>query len=295
MADEAVVRIVMQSDGHQQPAQPAGASAPAPPTQSQLAAPKSVQPFDPEEEAHKRYEREQHKAQVDEAYKEMYGEEDKAPSLFGSVLGVAKQMRGTIGGQFGTAAGAMLDVASAVGNAGSTTGAAEGAGAAGAAGGAAGGAAVAAAAAAVVVAFVALNRATDEMVKKFEGYSAVLSSATAQADARSQLGDLRRAQEIGPKLAQFVDAQSKMEQSWEDIKVSIMQVVVPILTNIYEVLQPGIEMWSEILKIVSEILGVIYKMSPLKLLSDIVKLLRGSGEADELPFDPLLDLLVPNL
>jgi hypothetical protein len=243
--------------------------------------------FDPQEEATKRYENEQRKAEVDAAYKEQYGKPEEPPSLLNSAVDVAKSLRGTIGGQFGTAAGAVLDVASAAGKVASTTGAAEG--------GAAGLGPVAVAATAVVGAFVALNKATDEMVKKFEGYSANLSAATAQADVRSQLGDLRRAQEIGPKLAEFVTAQSKMDQSLEDIKITIMQSVVPILTDMLEVLRPLVESQGGLLSVTSNVAQFLYNNSALGILGNILKELKSRDETSTDTFDPLTDILVPNL
>lgn len=71
---------------------------------------------------------------------------------------------------------------------------------------------------------------------KLSPFSAQLSVAQAQAEMRSTLGDLRRGQQMGPDLAKFVEQQSKLDQSWEDVKMAFMKKVVPVLTKILEFL-----------------------------------------------------------
>ncbi len=67
---------------------------------------------------------------------------------------------------------------------------------------------------------------------KFAPYSGQIMLAQAQADFREQLGDMRRAQQMGPELANFIRAKSDLDQSWEDVKMAFMQKAIPALTNI---------------------------------------------------------------
>lgn len=86
----------------------------------------------------------------------------------------------------------------------------------------------------------ALSAITDginETVKQYGDYSAPLAQSVAAADVRSTLGDLRRAQESGPELARYVRAQSDLQQKYEDVKVRLMEILVPRVTNILEKLE----------------------------------------------------------
>ncbi len=69
--------------------------------------------FDPVAEAEKRRDKERKRAQIDAAYKEKYGGGDEESGL-DQFLKIADSLRGTLGGVFGTVAGAVLDVVSGV-------------------------------------------------------------------------------------------------------------------------------------------------------------------------------------
>lgn len=130
MADEAVLRIVMQDDGSaaaprsaptpnpsspsqpSQPAQPVPAGTSQPPSQRQQRPPQAAQPFDPQEEVEKRRERERRRAQVNDTYREQYSDRDGNKGA-DSLLSVIDSLRGTIGGVFGPVAGAVVDLVSA--------------------------------------------------------------------------------------------------------------------------------------------------------------------------------------
>lgn len=71
--------------------------------------PEPPKPFDPIESARQRREAEQRRAQVDAAYKDQYGDRGQ-DSVMDRVLDSVNQLRGTMGGLFGTMAGAALDV-----------------------------------------------------------------------------------------------------------------------------------------------------------------------------------------
>jgi hypothetical protein len=74
----------------------------------------AVPAFDPTKEAGKQREAEVRKEQIKAAYDQMYGAAQQTKSAFDVTLDVAQKMRGTIGGVFGTLAGALLDVVAAV-------------------------------------------------------------------------------------------------------------------------------------------------------------------------------------
>lgn len=135
MADEAVVRIVVQDEGSladetrespdhvSQPSQ--YQSAPPPNRASTIqqppaaTAPRSAQPqpFDATAEAQKRYEAEVRREQINLAYEHLYDTTKKTESTFDAILGAATKLRGTLGGAFGPLVGSILDVLSAIADA----------------------------------------------------------------------------------------------------------------------------------------------------------------------------------
>lgn len=123
------------------------------------------------------------------------------------------------------------------------TGAAEGAGAAAGAGAAVGLAAmlnpITIAVVAVVgalLAFKAVVDAISDTAKRYEEYDPRIAQASAQAEIRQVMGDMRRARESGEELAEFLTAQSELQEKWEDIKMELMRKIIPVVTAILEVL-----------------------------------------------------------
>jgi hypothetical protein len=56
-----------------------------------------------------------------------------------------------------------------------------------------------------------------QTARQLAQYSGALASATAQAEIRGITGDIRRAQQLAPDLARFIDAQSKAQETQKDI------------------------------------------------------------------------------
>lgn len=165
-----------------------------------------------------------------------------------SLLGTLNMLRGTIGGIFGPAGGAALDMVSLMSRAAAPVGGAgvAGAGAAGVAGATAAGAGVALvavgiAAAAVVKSFELLNKEAKLLSDRLGPYSVPISFAQAQAEMRHELLEFRRAQTAGPNLAQFVTASSRFNENIEDIKVQLTNNLLPVLNNLLSMANNFIE------------------------------------------------------
>jgi hypothetical protein len=104
-----------------------------------------------------------------------------------------------------------------------------------------------------IQAFVQALDAVSSYAKRFEQTSPDIAFAQAKADVRMMIGDIRRAQTMGPNLARFIEARSKFENSWEDFKVRFIVMIEPFLTYIMTALEKmltnfdtGIEMVSGI-------------------------------------------------
>ena len=286
-------------------------------------------PFDPVMLAKKRIKAEEQRRAIDAEYAKL-----KPKSIIDTVLDAAESLRGTIGGVFGTLAGAALDVASNIRKASTkavsqpsipkpegavsspplapaavstlpattpstatlvddrtynapqssavaadfekpqkatpmspteapkaevspSTGAVE------AASGISKLGVAAAVAAAAIVAFGAVVGEANKMVEKYGEYSPEIAQAQAMAEITEVMGNMRRAQESGKELANFVEAQTEAQQRWEDIKVSIMTKILPIITGI--------------LRVLGGLLGIASRTNEEEIADPTTVLLSGRG------------------
>lgn len=79
-----------------------------------------------------------------------------------------------------------------------------------------------------------LMNSVNRMAENYGQYSPEIAQAQALADIRKTLNDMNRAYKSSDEMSKFIEAQSNMEQRWEDIKLKIMMVVIPILTDILD-------------------------------------------------------------
>jgi hypothetical protein len=259
-----------------------------------------------EREARKRRRAEVQRGAIDAAYKRLYPKDEEKEN---PLLSIAKALRGTLGGVFGKAVGAGLDIASAVGG---------GAGAAGVAVAAVVGitealsayrAAVAGAirglgdfttalvspdtnparfaeatgdalsklgdnallswnvlgffastVGAATQALAGFMHALDGFAERYGAYSPQVATAQALADVTQTLGELRRAQEVGPALAQYVQASSSLQQKYEDAKANIMARMTPVIIAAMERLEqllPLVELGINLLTIAAEHIPIL--------------------------------------
>lgn len=68
--------------------------------------------------------------------------------------------------------------------------------------------------------------------RELAGYNSSLAGATAGADVRSMLADVREAEQIGPKLAELIEQQSKMEAVFRELLLPIKEFVIGQLGDI---------------------------------------------------------------
>jgi len=127
-----------------------------------------------------------------------------------------------------------------------------------------------------------LSKSINSMADKYTEYNPEIAQAQAMAEIRGMMGDMRRAQESGPELVQFIQAQSEMQQKWEDFKMQLMKQIMPILTAI--------------LRAVSMILGIAEE-SKQGNFEDPTDLILRAGEVErarhgaEIPLSAPLDVI----
>lgn len=182
-------------------------------------------------------------------------DEEKKRSIFGSLLDAAQAMRGTIGGTLGTVAGAGLDVVAGIRK--SRKDKEEGGEGLGAIG------TTALAGGAAIVAITALTRSINNMTDKAAEYNPQVAQAKAGADIAQVLGDMRRSQQNSGEMAEFIKAQSEMQQKYEDIKASMLKAILPIMTTI--------------MKAINTILGLVASSDDDSGAHDPTRIIMGEG------------------
>lgn len=84
-------------------------------------------------------------------------------------------------------------------------------------------------------------RALDETAEKLKMFSGPLARESALADVAQVRGDIRRAQLLGPELAEFVRVRSRLEQTGQDVLAKILKPLIPRITRLLERIADGVE------------------------------------------------------
>ena len=82
----------------------------------------------------------------------------------------------------------------------------------------------------------AVVSAGGSMAERYSAYNPIIAQQTALAEIRTTLGDLRRAREGQKELADLVRAQNTLYNHWEDLKLKVMKMVIPLLVGLLEML-----------------------------------------------------------
>lgn len=152
--------------------------------------------------------------------------------------------------------------------------------------------AVAATAVAVGAATLAVRRfvrSLNDAEERFKLLAPRTAAASARAEVAQVRGDLARADQLDPGLAQFLDVQSDISQILQDIKTdfqdALLKIVVPAARAIHailELLEPMLELIAKGIEKAADLLvGLLQWLSSelLGLLLELVGLERDNAEA----------------
>ena len=128
--------------------------------------------------------------------------------------------------------------------------------------------------------------AFDKAAEHYGQYSPQIAQAQAMAEVRQTMGDLRRAQEIGPDMARYVQSQSEMQQKFEDIKIKLLMQIVPVVTGILETVEAVMPSGQGIENAIKML------MTPLTAIPGVLGLMNQTmrDEARPPPDDPTSQL-----
>ena len=116
----------------------------------------------------------------------------------------------------------------------------------------------------VVTGFAALGKATYDLTQSFTErgkalaeFSPELAGASAGADIRSMMADMRKAQELGPSIARMIDAQSEASDELRELLLPIKKAIVEDLATILKEVNEKIKEYKPILAAISELIATI--------------------------------------
>jgi hypothetical protein len=83
-------------------------------------------------------------------------------------------------------------------------------------------------------ALASVMQALDRTADRYSEYSPAIAQAQAIAEVRQVMGDMRRSREIGPEFVRYIQARTDLQQQFEDIKVRMLQQLLPLVVSIME-------------------------------------------------------------
>jgi tetratricopeptide (TPR) repeat protein len=203
------------------------------------------------------------------------------------VMAFLQGIRGLLGGTFGRVVGGGLDVAAAMGQMGGG-----GASTAAALAGIFSGAALA-----VGALGTAAMAAADELgrlAERYAPYSPELALAQAEAQIYTTLHEIRRAQEYGGSLAEFVRAQVVLQNKVEDARVQFMTAIQPAVLGTMSVAEQLLPLVRGLADVLGYILGAF---SPIQDGVNDIRKRMGAGEdvGDLGPLSEFLNMRFPQI
>lgn len=80
--------------------------------------------------------------------------------------------------------------------------------------------------------FVLLKRSIDSLVDRYAQYSPAIATAQAFAEVRQIFGDMRRANQLGTSFSRYIEVQSRLDQSFQDLKANVIESLTPTLIDL---------------------------------------------------------------
>lgn len=141
-----------------------------------------------------------------------------------------------------------------------------------------------------------LTAAFLKQADKIGPYSGAITSATARADVREIMADVREAQSMGEGYGRLIDAQSRLDNTVREMLLPIKKFIVEVLANRLEamatflnVLASASDIFQELLKGMLKVLGDIASASPFQAIADvkdtlkkIADIIEKNGKKDDL-------------
>lgn len=120
--------------------------------------------------------------------------------------------------------------------------------------------------------------AVNKTAERYGEFSAEISGAQAMAEITQTMGDMRRAQEIGPEIANFLMAQSDLQQKFEDAKIKILAKILPLATRGVELLELIMPSGNTVGAAIDGLSGALVGMIGSHLAAPLMGILKAMEE-----------------
>jgi hypothetical protein len=120
------------------------------------------------------------------------------------------------------------------------------------------------------------DHAIDGTAQRLARYEGSLALAQGQAEARQIISDIRRAQQLGPELANFTTAQSQLSQTAQDVLADMLEPLIPPMTKFLEDADEGLTAVAPILDFVASIAGFILQFDA-SVIKGVLETLQSLG------------------
>jgi len=94
--------------------------------------------------------------------------------------------------------------------------------------------------------FQAMTKSIDGAVESVEKYSGAVAGAQAVAQVRELETRIERGRRLGGRLAGYVDIQSQVQRTLEEIRTEFISTLLPLVRNLLEVLNTGLQWWKKL-------------------------------------------------
>ncbi len=104
-------------------------------------------------------------------------------------------------------------------------------------------------------------RNLDATSERYGQYSPAVAQAQAVNDVRQVMGDMRRARQIESGLVSYLKVRGDLQQKIEDIKIRILQAILPAVVGLMKIVETGAEGIDGLIAIFSNLGDVLGTMS----------------------------------
>jgi hypothetical protein len=132
--------------------------------------------------------------------------------------------------------------------------------------------------------FGALIQEIEGHVQRYGEFNPQIALAQAQSEMIGMMNDIRRAQEIAPDLVRYIKARTDLEQKYEDMKIRILQQLMPLVTAGMGGIEAVLPLVEQLITIGRLILENTPGLNILVVLQRIKEALEAQQEEN---FDPL--------
>lgn len=134
-----------------------------------------------------------------------------------------------------------------------------------------------------------VSRALTASAEHLSQFGGQLASTTADIEARRVVRDVRRADELGGPMSDFLQAQDRLDQALEKVQDRAVKVIAPILTNLLDKATVGVAVIENFLKAFIESVEALGALIPGGLpeaVQNALGLLRRLVENTDPAADP---------